>query len=171
MNERTPVSAYRLLSSQCDKSIVFISSHGSSCIFSLICFFDLLFICLYSPQFGNDTTRTLFEGLPAAFRGGDWTLKEIILWDDENLSLRVDPPLQFCSKLLYIYHRLWGIIWLNESKISRSQRDDKYFFLGWEYLFESLNEKINSKKKKSHLQPWKIVSPLNQLVCLLAPWG
>ena len=32
MNERTPVSAYRLLSSPCDKSIVFVSSCGSPCI-------------------------------------------------------------------------------------------------------------------------------------------
>ena len=49
--------------------------------------------------------------------------------DEENFSLRVDPPLQFCSKLLYIYYKLWGIIWLNESKISRCQRDDENFFL------------------------------------------
>ena len=74
------------------------------------------------------------------------------------------------------------MIWLNESKISRRQRDEENFFfegipppwIEWdqgEYLFESLNKKINSKKKKSHLQPWKIFSPLNQLVCLLAPWG
>ena len=32
MNERTPVLAYRLLSSPCNKSIVFISSRGSPCI-------------------------------------------------------------------------------------------------------------------------------------------
>ena len=31
MNERTPVSAYGLLSSPCDKSIVFVSSRGSPC--------------------------------------------------------------------------------------------------------------------------------------------
>ena len=31
MNERKPVSAFRLLSSPCDKSIVFISSRGSPC--------------------------------------------------------------------------------------------------------------------------------------------
>ena len=49
--------------------------------------------------------------------------------DDENFSLRVDPPLQFCSKLLYIYYELLGIIWLNESKISRCQRDDENFSL------------------------------------------
>ena len=29
MNERTPVSAYRLLSSPCDRSIVFVSSRGT----------------------------------------------------------------------------------------------------------------------------------------------
>ena len=34
MGERTPVSAYRLLSSPCDKSIVFISSRGSPCMLS-----------------------------------------------------------------------------------------------------------------------------------------
>ena len=39
MNERTPVSAYRLLSSPSNKSIVFISSRGSPCIF----FFDIYF--------------------------------------------------------------------------------------------------------------------------------
>ena len=32
MNEKTPVSAYRLLSNQCDKSIVFVSSRGSPCM-------------------------------------------------------------------------------------------------------------------------------------------
>ena len=32
MNERTPVSAYRLLSSPCDKSIVFVSSRRSPCM-------------------------------------------------------------------------------------------------------------------------------------------
>ena len=32
MNEMTPVSAHRLLSSLCDKSIVFVCSRGSPCI-------------------------------------------------------------------------------------------------------------------------------------------
>ena len=82
--------------------------------------------------------------------------------DEENFSLRVDPPLQFCSKLLYIYYKLWGIIWLNESKISPCQRDDENFF--WEYtpfpdwISENINlypwrKKFNSKKRKSKLQP------------------
>ena len=34
--------------------------------------------------------------------------------DEENFSLRVDPPLPFCGKLLYIKYKLRGIIWLNE---------------------------------------------------------
>ena len=38
-----------------------------------------------------------------------------------------------------------------------------------EYLFESLNKKLNSKEKKSYLQHGKFLSSLNQLVCLLAP--
>ena len=153
--------------------------------------------------------------------------------DDENFSLRVDP-LQFCSGLLYIYYKLWGIVWLNESKISPCQRDDENFF--WEYtpfpdwiseniylypwrkkltarrgnliyspkifwvpwirspcqrddenfywgytpFLDWISEniclypgikKIVSKKRKSHSQPLIFLSPLNQLVCLLALWG
>ena len=37
MNKRAPVSAYRLLSNLCDKSIVFVSSRRSPCTFK-ICF-------------------------------------------------------------------------------------------------------------------------------------
>ena len=64
--------------------------------------------------------------------------------DDENFSLRIDP-LQFCSKLLYIYYKLWGLFWLYESKISICQRDDKNLDQ-WEYLFVSLNTKIQQQK-------------------------
>ena len=35
MNERTPVSAYRLLSSPCNKSIVFVSSRRSPCTYGM----------------------------------------------------------------------------------------------------------------------------------------
>ena len=44
--------------------------------------------------------------------------------DNENFSLRVDPPLQFCCKSLCIYYKLLGKIWLNESEISRCQQGE-----------------------------------------------
>ena len=83
MNERTPVSAFRLLSSPCNKSIVFISSRGSPCIFGLrywknnldlsLIFSVFLYIFKYKGQkkpysetFGNsfETLVTLISKWP-----------------------------------------------------------------------------------------------------------
>ena len=77
--------------------------------------------------------------------------------DKENFSLRVDPPLQFCSKLLHIYYKLRGIIWLNESEISPCQQDVKNFFFegippSWigsvRIFFVFLNEKIQQQEEE-----------------------
>ena len=98
-----------------------------------------------NPQRGNSLSRwqrddenfilSVLAGRPTDSRDSKYFRAQrdnsLSRWqrDDENFSLRVDPPLQFCSKLLYIYYELLGIIWLNESKISRCQRDDENFSL------------------------------------------
>ena len=73
-----------------------------------------------SVSFATRQEALFVEGIPSQ----RWFF---VSWqqDNQNFSLRVDPPLQFCRKLLSIYYKLWVIIWLNKSKILRCQQDDE----------------------------------------------
>ena len=94
---------------------------------------------------GNEMTRTFFEVIPpviypqrklflSSWRGGggEPTRKQFfVLLAMRRWKLLFEGRLypQFCSKLLYIYYKLWGIIWLNKSKISHCQQDEENFYI------------------------------------------
>ena len=72
--------------------------------------------------------------------------------DEENFSLRVTHPLQFCSKLPYIYYKFISLSTRRRELLLRI-----YPLPGldqWENLLVSRNKKIVSKKRKSHSQPF-----------------
>ena len=81
--------------------------------------------------------------------------------------------MQFCSKLLYIYYKLWGISWFNESKISRCQWDDENYF--WDFFSLLLNLLFRDSKRYSYwslkekfsLSHWQqdIFDSLSHIVC------
>ena len=83
--------------------------------------------------------------------------------DDKNFSLRVDPPLQFCSKLLYIYYKLWGISWLNQSKIFCCQRDNENFFWGYTLSLDWIGS-----ARISLLNPWKKIKQQEEEISFTA---
>ena len=89
--------------------------------------------------------------------------------DEENFSLRVTHPLQFCSKLPYIYYKFISLSTRRRELLLRV-----YPLPGldqWEYLFVSRNKKNCQQEEEISFTALHFLSPLNQLVCLLALWG